>query len=87
MGAAAILVAIILPAEYGVDPTGIGAALGLTALNAPARTVQITEVVGGDETVPGCRDSRLWRAGALAESRGGPAEGSATEVRNANHHA
>lgn len=50
VGAAAILVAIILPAEYGVDPTGIGAALGLTALNAPARTVQITEVVGGNES-------------------------------------
>ncbi len=27
-----ILVAIVLPAEYGVDPTGIGSALGLTEM-------------------------------------------------------
>ena len=32
--AGAILVTAVLPAEYGVDPTGIGAALGLTALSA-----------------------------------------------------
>lgn len=32
-GAAALLVTSVLPAEYGIDPTGVGAALGLTALN------------------------------------------------------
>lgn len=31
-GAAVILVTTVLPAEYGVDPTGIGGALGLTAM-------------------------------------------------------
>lgn len=30
--AAALLVAVVLPAEYGIDPTGIGGAMGLTAL-------------------------------------------------------
>jgi hypothetical protein len=30
--AAAILVTIVLPAEYGVDPTGIGRILGLTQM-------------------------------------------------------
>ncbi|MGS1016121.1 hypothetical protein [Allosphingosinicella humi] len=30
--AAAILVTTVLPAEYGIDPTGIGGALGLTAM-------------------------------------------------------
>ena len=30
--AAALLVAVILPAEYGIDPTGIGRGLGLTAM-------------------------------------------------------
>ena len=49
VGAAAALVTIILPAEYSIDPTGIGHALGLTALNAPARTVQVIDVVGGNE--------------------------------------
>lgn len=48
-GAAAVLVTIILPAEYNIDPTRIGGALGLTALNAPARTVQVANVVGGNE--------------------------------------
>lgn len=50
VGAAVTLVAIILPAEYNIDPTGIGGALGLTALNAPARTLQIKDVIGGNET-------------------------------------
>lgn len=49
VGAAAVLVTFVLPAEYGIDPTGIGGALGLTALNAPAKTVQIMEVSGGNE--------------------------------------
>jgi len=33
--AAAILLTTVFPAEYGIDPTGIGKALGLTALHAP----------------------------------------------------
>ena len=50
VSAAIVLIAIVLPAEYGIDPTGMGGALGLTALNAPAKTVTIAEVVGGNET-------------------------------------
>lgn len=34
-GAAVLLVTTVMPAEYGVDPTGIGKALGLSALHAP----------------------------------------------------
>lgn len=34
IAAGAILVTAVLPAEYGIDPTGIGKALGLTALSA-----------------------------------------------------
>lgn len=49
-GATVVLVTIILPAEYNIDPTRIGGALGLTALNAPATTVQLTDIVGGNET-------------------------------------
>ena len=30
--AAAVLVTVVMPAEYGIDPTGVGHALGLTAL-------------------------------------------------------
>ncbi|HUQ51425.1 MAG TPA: hypothetical protein VM692_04335 [Gammaproteobacteria bacterium] len=50
--AAVVLVLAVLPAEYGIDPTGIGRALGLLELNAPAtRTIEIRDVVGGNETV------------------------------------
>lgn len=38
--AAAMLVTIVLPAEYGVDPVGTGAALGLLRLTAPALPLQ-----------------------------------------------
>jgi hypothetical protein len=37
--AAVLLVVAVLPAEYGVDPTGIGRRLGLTAIAAPTVTV------------------------------------------------
>lgn len=32
ISASALLVAVILPSEYGVDPTGAGRALGLTQM-------------------------------------------------------
>jgi hypothetical protein len=35
-----VLVIAILPAEYGVDPLGIGAKLGLTELNATAESIE-----------------------------------------------
>ena len=47
-----LLVTAILPAEYGIDPTGIGGVLGLTELTAPAgRTLEIVDVIGGNEVV------------------------------------
>jgi hypothetical protein len=49
-GAAVALVTFVLPAEYGIDLTGIGRALGLTAIRAPARTIEIADVIGGNET-------------------------------------
>jgi hypothetical protein len=50
--AAIVLVVAVLPAEYGVDPTGIGRLLGLDALNAPAsRTIEVRDVIGGNERV------------------------------------
>jgi hypothetical protein len=44
--AAAILVAAVLPAEYGIDPLGTGAALGLTGL-ANAAPAAITPQAAG----------------------------------------
>ena len=38
--AGAVLVAFVLPAEYGADPTGIGRRLGLTAMDDTRRGLQ-----------------------------------------------
>jgi hypothetical protein len=49
VAAAVILTTIVLPSEYGIDPTGIGGALGLTQLNAePVQTIEITDIIGGN---------------------------------------
>lgn len=44
-----ILLIIVLPAEYGIDHTGIGKALGLTNMAAPKKTITVTDNVGGNE--------------------------------------
>lgn len=49
VGAIVILVTIVMPAEYGRDPTGIGHLLGLDAMKHTSRTLKIREVVGGNE--------------------------------------
>lgn len=49
--AAVILVTAVLPAEYGVDPLGVGRVLGLDALNAPSRTITVTDPLAGNERV------------------------------------
>jgi hypothetical protein len=51
-----LFVTIVLPAEFGRDPTRVGRLLGLDALHArtnPAgsSTVTLTEVIGGNEKV------------------------------------
>jgi hypothetical protein len=52
VAAIVILVLVVLPAEYGIDPTGIGGAAGLTQLNdGPTVTIEITDVIGGNELI------------------------------------
>jgi hypothetical protein len=51
LAAALLLVVVILPAEFAIDPTGIGKALGLTAIHAPTKTVALTDVIGGNENL------------------------------------
>lgn len=46
-----LLVTVVLPAEYGIDPTGFGKLTGLTNMAAPSRTIAITDVLGGNETL------------------------------------
>lgn len=57
VAAAVLFVAVVLPAEFGRDPTRIGHLLGLDALHARAGAtggpskVRLTEVIGGNEKV------------------------------------
>jgi len=46
-----VLILVVLPAEYGLDPTGLGAAIGVSQLSDPVRTIEIIDVVGGNEAV------------------------------------
>lgn len=41
----ALLVATVLPAEYGIDPTGLGKAMGLTALNRSIDSVPSNQIL------------------------------------------
>lgn len=50
-GALIVLLLVVLPAEYGIDPTGFGESIGLTALNEPTVTIQIRDVIGGNEAL------------------------------------
>lgn len=59
IGAGLILLIAVLPAEYGIDPTGIGKALGLTALHTPAEEAE--EVADEAASVS---DTAVSKAGA-----------------------
>jgi hypothetical protein len=53
--AGVLLVGAVLPAEYGIDPTGLGKSLGLTALYNPTPTtasVATTPIRPADATLP-----------------------------------
>lgn len=50
--AALLLVTVVLPAEFGIDPTRIGGALGLTALGGKAASAaDIGDVIGGNDEI------------------------------------
>ena len=47
-----VLVAVIWPAEYGKDPTGIGALLGIEGMSTAAtQTIEIVDNIGGNENI------------------------------------
>jgi hypothetical protein len=60
VGAAVLFVLVVLPAEYNIDLTGFGGAIGLTALSDPAVTEGATgEGDGPDAVAPGAREDRV----------------------------
>jgi hypothetical protein len=65
VSAAAILVTVVLPAEYAIDPTGVGRVLGLTEMGEIKR--ELAEEAARDELLHGDQSSSLFDAifGAL----------------------
>ena len=53
VAAAVVTVLFVLPAEFGVDPTGIGAKLGLLDLAETAESAQSSASTGGNTIVEG----------------------------------
>lgn len=52
IGAIILLVLVVLPAEYGVDPTGFGDLTGLSDLaEDPYVTLELTDNIGGNEII------------------------------------
>ena len=63
--ASVILVTTVLPAEYGIDPTGIGKALGLTVLRpdpVPAATVAATVPQVASPAISAARQMTPYRS-------------------------
>jgi hypothetical protein len=61
-GASAVTVLLVLPAEYGVDPTGIGRLTGLTRLGA-SREVAVAPPQGAGAVA--IEAARPWRSDTL----------------------
>jgi hypothetical protein len=55
--AAVVFVLIVLPAEYNIDPTGIGGKIGLTVLAPSAASVESSSVEG--ESLDGARNDQV----------------------------
>ncbi|WP_420338646.1 transmembrane anchor protein [Roseibium sp.] len=63
IGAAAIGVMVYLPAEYGIDPTGVGSVLGLTEMGEIKQ--QLAKEAAEDEKLHGSQDSSSLVDGVL----------------------
>ena len=56
-----VLIVAVLPAEYGVDPTGLGRATGFTKLNEEVRSTTVTEPAEDEGPRPLYRLRTDWR--------------------------
>ena len=61
--AAVLVVTLVLPAQYGIDPTGVGKALGLTAMTAAPATrsetaALIDDVLAGNDDLVAAGDGK-----------------------------
>ncbi|MGH8423919.1 MAG: hypothetical protein ACRER3_16445, partial [Pseudomonas fluorescens] len=64
IAAAALLTAVVLPAEYGIDPTGLGSRLGLMAMSADlSHDGRTSHERAGEKSAPTVADPAVALAG------------------------
>lgn len=86
--AGAILIAVVLPAEYGIDPTGLGARLGLTQMGeikvklAEEAVADQQQTAAGTTTDPTGAETEASTAETIATAE--PDETTATAAVSAN---
>jgi len=68
VAATILLVVAVLPAEYGIDPTGLGERMGLTAMATPGAVVELTSMSDTANTTesPLLDSPRAWNENAVA---------------------
>ncbi|HEX8570645.1 MAG TPA: transmembrane anchor protein [Caulobacteraceae bacterium] len=71
--AGALLVTVVLPAEYAVDPTGAGEILGLTEMGRVKRSLAAEAEQAGDEGTGAADAANLLPPEALAAAPAAPA--------------
>lgn len=74
VAAAAILVTVVLPSEYGLDPTGLGSAIGLTEMGDIK--VQLAEETEMDRQAGGAQSAPVQPATPQTSTQPVPQQGS-----------
>ncbi|MCA2374611.1 transmembrane anchor protein [Agrobacterium genomosp. 3 str. CIP 111-78] len=74
VAAGAILVTVVLPSEYAIDPTGIGSALGLTAMGEIK--TQLAEEAEMDRQASENQSNPVIQSGQRSQPAATPMEGS-----------
>lgn len=82
--AAALLVTAILPAEYGIDPTGIGRMLGLTRMGEIK--VALSAEAAAEKTAPAAATPQATAAPAATQAAAAPPDSPAKQTASGQQH-
>ncbi|HEX5683190.1 MAG TPA: hypothetical protein VFY73_04060 [Ideonella sp.] len=66
--ASVLLVTAVLPAEYGIDPTGVGKRLGLLALAGDVQAAEVAKADGGPQPASGVPSADAETAALAAQA-------------------
>ena len=66
--ATTLLITVVLPAEYGIDPTGIGRVLRLTEMGEIKQQLAAEAAADAASSTPAVQSSATWSAGNVNDS-------------------